>query len=240
MTHRWSWFAYPGSSKLGSGSGYGRPTISPRYRASDSVRCFTRPSRLVPVLVSGRRTSYSDSPSSLTSSDSRAQRRLSWRYSLANSSITRASVAQIVRLESSGTGTWVFMDRDKALATSSSRGSCSPCSRSSSGWARSRSTSSPFSRRSSRCCGSADPSGRPITASPRAAVHEPSTAPAGSVSSSVWSKAPSTSTKTTFAVVVPRLAQAWSVPRCTTMSPAPRVTSESSRTRVISPSSTMP
>jgi len=65
VTHRWSRFSKPGSSKLGIGSGYGRSMIVPTYRASDAARCFTRPSRLVPDALSGRRTSYSDSPSSL-------------------------------------------------------------------------------------------------------------------------------------------------------------------------------
>ena len=42
----------------------GRPNTSPKYPSSTLARCLTRPSSLVPVAVSGRRMSYSDSPSS--------------------------------------------------------------------------------------------------------------------------------------------------------------------------------
>jgi hypothetical protein len=41
-----------------------RPKTSPKYPSSTLATCLTRPSRLVPVGVSGRRASYSLSPSS--------------------------------------------------------------------------------------------------------------------------------------------------------------------------------
>ena len=50
----------------------GRPNTSPKYSNSTLARCLTSPSRLVPVGVTGRRTSYSDSPSSFHSTASRA------------------------------------------------------------------------------------------------------------------------------------------------------------------------
>jgi hypothetical protein len=48
---------------------------SPKYPSSTLARCLTNPSRLVPVGVSGRRMSYSESPSSFHSRASRAPRR---------------------------------------------------------------------------------------------------------------------------------------------------------------------
>ena len=48
-------------------SGAGRPRDSPRYAYSSPARCFTRPSRFVPVGVIGRRRSYSPRSSSLDS-----------------------------------------------------------------------------------------------------------------------------------------------------------------------------
>src|SRR6266536_4117508 len=76
------------SSHGGKGSGYGRSKTSPRYRDSVCVRCLTRPRRLVPVAVRGRRMSYSDSPWSFHNITSRASRRSLCRYSFAKSSIT--------------------------------------------------------------------------------------------------------------------------------------------------------
>src|SRR5215472_2435414 len=46
-------------------SGAGRLNDSPRYPYSSPAKCFTKPSRLVPVGVIGRRRSYSFRPSSL-------------------------------------------------------------------------------------------------------------------------------------------------------------------------------
>src|SRR5215467_12268908 len=46
-------------------SGAGRPNDSPRDEYSTPARCFTKPSRFVPVGVIGRRRSYSLKPSSL-------------------------------------------------------------------------------------------------------------------------------------------------------------------------------
>jgi DNA-binding MarR family transcriptional regulator/GNAT superfamily N-acetyltransferase len=60
------------SSSHGSRSPKGRPKVSPRYPNSTLARCLTRPSRLVPVGTIGRRTSYSDSPSSFQTMASRA------------------------------------------------------------------------------------------------------------------------------------------------------------------------
>ncbi len=60
------------SSHHGSGSSDGRPKVSPKYPSSTLARCLTRPRRLVPVGVMGRRTSYSESPSSFHSIASRA------------------------------------------------------------------------------------------------------------------------------------------------------------------------
>src|SRR5580698_3907538 len=77
------------SSHRGSGSGNGRPKTSPKYLASQVAECLTKPRRLVPVAVMGRRMSYSESPSSFQTSASRIQRRSSWRYPFANSSIMR-------------------------------------------------------------------------------------------------------------------------------------------------------
>jgi hypothetical protein len=68
------------SSHRGTGSGNGRSKTSPKYLASEIDRCLIRPRRLVPVKVSGRRMSYSESPSSFESSASRIQRRSSCRY----------------------------------------------------------------------------------------------------------------------------------------------------------------
>jgi hypothetical protein len=61
------------SSVHGSGSGNGRSNTNPKYPDSVPAVCFTRPSRLVPVGTSGRRMSYSDSPSSFQTSASRAR-----------------------------------------------------------------------------------------------------------------------------------------------------------------------
>src|SRR5438874_431663 len=52
-------------------SGAGRPNDAPRYPYSSPARCFTRPSRFVPVGVIGRRRSYSLRSSSLDSSAAR-------------------------------------------------------------------------------------------------------------------------------------------------------------------------
>ena len=65
-------FGSASSAYQGSGSSDGRPKMSPKYPNSTLATCLTRPSRLVPVGVSGRRTSYSESPSSFHSSASRA------------------------------------------------------------------------------------------------------------------------------------------------------------------------
>ena len=58
------------SSSHGSGSGNGRPNVAEVARL-DAGQCLTSPSRLVPVGTIGRRTSYSDSPSSFHSRASR-------------------------------------------------------------------------------------------------------------------------------------------------------------------------
>jgi hypothetical protein len=47
------------SCDQGSGSGNGRPKVSPKYPASTAATCLTSPSRFVPVGVIGRRMSYS-------------------------------------------------------------------------------------------------------------------------------------------------------------------------------------
>src|ERR1039458_6385098 len=60
--------------------------MSPKYRASVLDKCLTSPRRFVPVDVRGRRTSYSDRPSSFQSMTSRTSRRSLWRYSLAKAS----------------------------------------------------------------------------------------------------------------------------------------------------------
>src|SRR5215469_6662458 len=62
-------------------SGAGWPSDSPRYAYSSPARCFTRPSRFVPVGVIGRRRSYSLRLSSLDNSTAR----LAWSL-LCNSS----------------------------------------------------------------------------------------------------------------------------------------------------------
>jgi hypothetical protein len=59
----WASFA-ASSSHRGRGSGNGRPKTSPKYREPETAQCLTRPRRLVPVEVRGRRMSYSRSPSS--------------------------------------------------------------------------------------------------------------------------------------------------------------------------------
>src|SRR5580698_10419291 len=64
-------FGSASSPSQGSGSPDGRPKVSPKYPSSMLATCLTSPSRLVPVGVSGRRTSYSESPSSLHSRASR-------------------------------------------------------------------------------------------------------------------------------------------------------------------------
>lgn len=51
------------------------PESLAEYQASTIDRCLTKPRRLVPVGVSGRRMSYSDSPSSFQRSASRTERR---------------------------------------------------------------------------------------------------------------------------------------------------------------------
>src|SRR6266568_9121423 len=68
-------------------SGAGRPNDSPRYPYSSPAKCFTRPSRLVPVGVIGRRRSYSLRLSSLDNSTAR----LAW--SLRCSSSFRSDTA---------------------------------------------------------------------------------------------------------------------------------------------------
>src|ERR1700679_2063711 len=98
VAHMLALSAASSSTQRGTGSGNGRPKISPKYQASEVVRCLTRPRRLVPVGVSGRRTSYSDSPSSFHSSASRIQRRSPCRYSFAISSI----MGQLPRGQASG------------------------------------------------------------------------------------------------------------------------------------------
>src|SRR5579862_9038339 len=75
------------SSIHGMRSGAGYPKHSPRYRYSSPARCFTRPSRFVPVGVSGRRRSYSLRSSSLDSTTAR----LAW--SLRCSSALRSGTA---------------------------------------------------------------------------------------------------------------------------------------------------
>src|ERR1700722_3629381 len=65
-------------------SGIARPKLSPKYRASTIDRCLTRPRRFVPVGVSGRRMSYSQSPSSFESIASRTDRRLLCRLDFAS------------------------------------------------------------------------------------------------------------------------------------------------------------
>src|SRR5918995_2930098 len=52
-------------------SGAGRSNDSPREPYSTPVRCFTRPSRFVPVGVIGRRISYSLKPSNFDSTTAR-------------------------------------------------------------------------------------------------------------------------------------------------------------------------
>ena len=52
------------SRSQGIGSPDGRPNVSPKYTNSHTALCLTRPSRLVPVDTIGRRTSYSERPSS--------------------------------------------------------------------------------------------------------------------------------------------------------------------------------
>src|SRR5215207_1092720 len=78
----------PVASQRGRGSGNGRLKTSPKYLDSQIDRCLTRPSRLVPVEVSGRRRSYSPSPSSFQTITSRSSRSSWCRYSLAASPIT--------------------------------------------------------------------------------------------------------------------------------------------------------
>ena len=63
------------SSHQGRSSANGRSKVLPKYQASTMDRCFTNPSRLVPVGVTGRRTSYSDNPSSFQTIASLAWRR---------------------------------------------------------------------------------------------------------------------------------------------------------------------
>jgi hypothetical protein len=64
-------FASPSSSIQGGGFSSGRSKAWPKYPASTPARCFTRPRRFVPVLTIGRRTSYSDRPSSFQTMASR-------------------------------------------------------------------------------------------------------------------------------------------------------------------------
>src|SRR5690606_30271011 len=67
---------------------------SPKYLASTVATCFTRPRRLVPVAVTGRRASWADSPSSFQSSASRSRRSLPCRWSFAYPSIMRHEPAR--------------------------------------------------------------------------------------------------------------------------------------------------
>src|SRR5699024_3232906 len=67
------------------GSGNGRSNTSPKYSASPAATCLTRPSRLVPVGVSGRRRSYSPRPSSFQSRASCSSSRYRVRDSLRSS-----------------------------------------------------------------------------------------------------------------------------------------------------------
>ena len=62
-------------SSNGGSSGDGRPNVAPKYPDSTPARCLTTPSRVEPVGTSGRRTSYSDNPSSFHSTASREIRR---------------------------------------------------------------------------------------------------------------------------------------------------------------------
>lgn len=62
-------------SHRGNDSGKGRPKTKPKYLASQIAKCLIRPRRLVPVIVSGRRASYSESPSTLSSIDCRTSLR---------------------------------------------------------------------------------------------------------------------------------------------------------------------
>src|SRR5579875_974845 len=87
-------FEKASSSGQGSGSGNGRPNASPKYPRSTPARCLTIPSRLVPVGVIGRRTSYSLSPSSFHSIASRASWRYRRRTALGSLSVMTASVAR--------------------------------------------------------------------------------------------------------------------------------------------------
>ena len=59
----------------GSDTSAARPNTIPKYLSCVPAECLTRPSRLVPVAVSGLRMSYSPSPSSFQTNVSRAPRR---------------------------------------------------------------------------------------------------------------------------------------------------------------------
>src|SRR5215207_1722196 len=81
------------SSSHGSDSGNGRSNVAPRYPASTLATCLTSPSRLVPVGTSGRRTSYSDSPSSFHTSASRPRCRYRLRSAFRSCPATPGSLA---------------------------------------------------------------------------------------------------------------------------------------------------
>ena len=84
-------FASVGSSTQGSDSSNGRPNAAPKCPHSTVARCLTRPSRFVPVGTSGRRMSYSPSPSSFPSTASRASCRYRCRSVFASGLLTPAA-----------------------------------------------------------------------------------------------------------------------------------------------------
>ena len=74
----------PSRPIAGSGSGNGTIEDVTEVAASEIALCFTKPSRLVPVDVNGRRTSHSDRPSSFHTSASRTARSLPCRCAFAD------------------------------------------------------------------------------------------------------------------------------------------------------------
>src|SRR3954463_1078417 len=81
------------SSSQGRVIGGVRPTHEPRYPSSIPTRCLTRPSRLVPDGTSGRRTSYSERPSSALTTSSRDRRRWGWRWKLRGCAVIGGAAA---------------------------------------------------------------------------------------------------------------------------------------------------
>src|SRR4051794_9288690 len=77
----------------GSSSKNGRPNVSPKYPSSTLATCLTSPNRFVPVGVSGRRMSYSESPSSFHNRASRASCRYRRRSAFGFGSIMPGSLA---------------------------------------------------------------------------------------------------------------------------------------------------